>query len=553
MDVKWKTRSLSHPNFTIPTIRITNSSLLLLLSNKVISYYYVLSLFYLHSATNSEIKTALYTPSVAASSVKSEHIKEEQLDQRIYTPCCNKFVIDALRILYNPPRRSAFSQEFIDSVTLLIEDYQACFDCPNSLGYLSQDGLIEDGISAILEADISECFRQLAADNKHDMLYCHHAQLLDVRGFMDISCFARIMENESEVLSNQKCLYPLSFIEITKNNNKTIHGKIAQASVYANGNFRLMKYDECEFWIPLMGMIMSEVALQLRVYFLTQDDKHCWRIAEIPLIEFSFSFSNMLEPLVASLHAIHQWNIKMKSILKMKGQDRGELLNTLLPIPNENVYIDKKERKVYKAYDYRSLVGKRKILTKNRRSPKYYYTNSLMQSTIIDIIDFINPKAKNDTFKLIAYDYIEGNHIPKRTSQLFQILQQLLQLHKENLVFGDLKLSNCIFNNIDDNYQAMLIDFDFTRAVGDIYPVTFNIDININDGKRHPDVKPNGTMQVEHDIFALYHICTLFDAENESWTNICKSLETCDVERAVDLFTDCKDTPLRPKIQISSL
>jgi hypothetical protein len=453
-------------------------------------------------------------------------------------------VIDALRILYDPPPLSAFNQEFIDSVSLLIEDYQACFQSLNTLGYLSQDGLIDDGISAILEADISECFRQLAANNNHGMLYCHQAQLLDVRGFMDISCFARIMENESEVLSNQKCLYPLSFIEITKNNTKTIHGKIPEASVYANGNFRLMKYDEYGFWIPLMGMIMSEVALQLRVYFLTQDDKLCWKIAEIPLIEFSFSFSNMLEPLVTSLHTIHKWNTKMKSILEMKSQDRDELLISLQPIPNENVYIDRKERKVYKAYDYRSLVGKSKILLKNRRSPNYYYSKT---TTSMDVVKFINPRAKNDTLTLIAYDYIEGNHIPKTTSQFFQILQQLLELHKENLVFGDLKLSNCIFNNIDDNYQATLIDYDFTRPVGDVYPVTFNIDINTNDGKRHPDVKPNGTMQIVHDIFALYHICALFDAENQNWANICQSLETYNVGRAVDLFTDCKDTPLRPK------
>lgn len=73
---------------------------------------------------------------------------------------------------------------------------------------------------------------------------------------------------------------------------------------------------------------------------------------------------------------------------------------------------------------------------------------------------------------------------------------------------------------MEDDYQAVLIDFDFTRNEYDIFLFTFNINIHDKDGKRHPQVHPGSEMMKEHDIFAFHHICTLFEVDDQKWITV---------------------------------
>ncbi len=227
-------------------------------------------------------------------------------------------------------------------------------------------------------ANFSECMRQLSVKKNRkttDMIYCHQPQLIASRGFADITCFARFDNDECEALDGSRCLYPLSVIEFTKNATRPICQQInSQASLSANGNFSLMKYEEHNYWVPLLGMIMSEDIIQFRMYHLTIVN-HTWKIAEIVLIEFPFNLRNM----ITSICAIHYYNDFGRSFLKQQPRHL-RVPKSLFPSPQQNVYIDTIDKIVYKAYDYRSISDKANIRLAERRSPSGYAKYSKLKN-----------------------------------------------------------------------------------------------------------------------------------------------------------------------------
>ena len=258
-----------------------------------------------------------------------------------------------------------------------------------------------------------------------------------------------------------------------------------------------MKYEEYYYWVPLLGMIMSEVTIQFRMYHLTIVN-HMWKIAEIVLIEFPFNLRNM----ITSICAIHYYNDFGRSFLKQQPRHL-RVPESLFPSPQQNVYIDTIDKIVYKAYDYRSISDKANIRLAERRSPSGYAKYSKLKN-VETFRQYQNPYNQLDELVVLKYDYVEGTHVPQKVDQMLLTLKEIMELHAKNVVYGDLKLSNCVFNCVDGVYDSVLIDFDFVGHTR--YPSTFNTAIDPTDGKRHSTATPNAYLQKEHDVFAFKYL-----------------------------------------------
>jgi hypothetical protein len=114
-------------------------------------------------------------------------------------------------------------------------------------------------------------------------------------------------------------------------------------------------------------------------------------------------------------------------------------------------------------------------------------------------------------------------------------------------VYGDLKLSNCVFSSANEVYNAVLIDFDFVGSESQRYCSTFNVNIDAADGKRHSTATPKSLLRKEHDIFAFHYICSLFHADSVHWSQACSFLEQYQCDHAVNELELCADLNLTLK------
>jgi hypothetical protein len=215
---------------------------------------------------------------------------------------------------------------------------------------------------------------------------------------------------------------------------------------------------------------------------------------------------------------------------------------------------------VYKAYDYRF----RDVPPQDQRKPN------------IELVrKFIDPNANihsfGDQFSIVETKFLkrdDGNawYGPTHPKNLAKIVQQLLDLHKQDIVHGDVRLRNMIL------HKGILTDYDFARKVGSFYPSTLqNID---SDGIRHPDVaeaikrqkyfdnecqgneayfqRTYGRdvprieqlqMQYEHDIFALKYVLQHFEpldksdkSQKSDWKTIVEIEDLSKIRDALDVF-----------------
>lgn len=74
-------------------------------------------------------------------------------------------------------------------------------------------------------------------------------------------------------------------------------------------------------------------------------------------------------------------------------------------------------------------------------------------------------------------------------------------IHGSGLVFGDLRTTNILITNKDDEMHALLIDFDWVdEHNGGTYPSFINERLVLETKELHPDVRPQGVMLQEHDV-----------------------------------------------------
>ena len=107
----------------------------------------------------------------------------------------------------------------------------------------------------------------------------------------------------------------------------------------------------------------------------------------------------------------------------------------------------------------------------------------------------------SDTSRLyeLSYTYVENGDYPLTLKSFFGIVSTLSEMHKHNLVHGDIRFPNLVFGV----EKSFLIDFDFVgENESDCYPPRYNSGLC----ERHKDALPNGKMMLIHDRYSLKYI-----------------------------------------------
>jgi hypothetical protein len=470
----------------------------------------------------------LYEPSATPSSVKSEDIQVNQLDDAYYSPCANAFTLIAHRLAYEtlPNIQSA---RLIGQIKTTSSDLKVAMTGGDPLGYCSQKHLKEEGITSLLTANISKCFsgycRQLElGDEIEDRVSIMHQSILKTtagRGDIDISLFYRFLQTDKEfVHSGLAALFPLMFIEFTKTTTKTVDKKLPQAALYANHLFRLMDFDKTRVWVPLLGIVMSESEMLFRLYSLSVV-KRKWRIAEVDVMRCPVSAVNFQR----LLHIMVGWTVHCTQFLCSSSAVTPPftLNDHLLLRKHSNVVM--LGNKMFKSYDYREISRRSYVHASYRRDPGLYRRSDLVTELAVN---WASDSNSQDSLQIISYDLVPGVHCPSFVGHLVLVLRTTAGLHAEGIVHGDLRFSNIVFSRASDAVVAStIIDFDLSGPAGEkIYPPRFNRDIA--DGFRHAEASAHELLRPEHDIAALQWMCAQFRPKNvdlrDTWSSCVSDL-----------------------------
>ena len=494
----------------------------------------------------------LHVPSQNPSSVKSEDIKRDTLDENYYSPCANSFFLEAhflaFQILPNI-QSSRFTiqvnimlySELMMMMTVLSQGYE-------SLGYLRQVSFREEGVTALLTANISKCFDEycrlkgLSQDFIDRAVIMHQSTVTTSSrkrccgGIIDIALFLRSYQSDTDfAYSPSKTLFPLLFIEFTKTSTKTVEEKFPQASTYANHLFLLMEADERNFWMPLLGIIMSETEMRFRVYSPSLVSNK-WKIAEVDIMACSMPTENLQR----LMHVMVGWTEYCFKLLFAK-EGRQHVSNKYLALrKHSNTAIDKEVGKVYKCFDYRIISQRLHVTPSDRRDPVQYFNSDLRNVTME--VDWTSSVNSEDSLQIISYDLVPGVHYPSFVGHFTQVLKKLIQLHEgssSSIVHGDLRFSNIVFSEPGEDRPVVstIIDFDYSGLAGEkAYPPRFNT--SINDGFRHPDARPKELLQVSHDIAAVHWMFEQYRPAREelrrTWSSALQDLISRDIHAAVE-------------------
>jgi len=455
----------------------------------------------------------LYKPTLSASSISYVEIEKFQLDDKYYSPCANTFILIANCLAFGT-LENIQGTRLMASINANFLDFKMVLKGHELYGYCSQKKIKENGVTALLTANISKNFMELCRNLEMDVEFSdrvsimHQGSLKTVagKGNMDISLFYRFQQTDINfVHSGCAALFPFLFIEFHK---ESIVDKKAQASIYANHLFRLMDFEETLIWVPLLGILMSEHEMEVTVYspsMVYSESKYSWKIAEVEVMKCSIVSS---ESFYRLLHIMVGWTKYCSEFLcspfaqpPIKSSNPFQNLNDrLLLRKHSNVVM--LGNKMFKCYDYRYISKERSnIEWSQRRNPEMYKESAL---TGIDlVVNWVSSINAADSLQIISYDMVSGVHYPSCIGHMIQVLRQMARLHAKRIVHGDLRFSNIVFSMATDAaVSSTIIDFDYSGREGEkAYPEGFNL--NIVDGLRHTDVQPKKLLNREHDIAAV--------------------------------------------------
>lgn len=465
---------------------------------------------------------ALYEPTIPPSRITISDIKKNQLDDRYYSPCANTFTLVAHRLAYeNLPR--AQSSRLTDLIEMTLSDMEAAVSGSDPLGYCSQRDLDEESITALLTANISLCFseycrcRNVGNDVEDRVSIMNQSTMMTKAGkaSMDISLFYRFLKTD-EMFVHRGCaaLFPLLFMTFTTTANSTIEEKRPQAALYANHLFRLMDFDKCRTWVPLLGIVISQNEMLVRLYSPSVVENK-WKIAEVDVMICEMT----PEAIERLLSVMMGWTMYCTQFLRSPAaQPPLQSLNPHLLL-RQHCNLTVLGKKIFKSYDYRDLSDRSNFVKWYRRDPKYYHKSDLPGVELL--VDWASD-WNCDCLQILSYDMIPGVHYPSTVGHLILAMRKVAQLHAEGIVHGDLRLANILFSEAKDaNVASTIIDFDHSGPAGErIYPWGFNYDIP--DGFRHPEARADEFLRPEHDIAALHWICAQYHpkaaALRETWS-----------------------------------
>ena len=182
---------------------------------------------------------------------------------------------------------------------------------------------------------------------------------------------------------------------------------------------------------------------------------------------------------------------------------------------------------VFKSYDYRSRPVDEERSRNANLALKY-----LPDCHIIPLHDLL------EDCTVIEYPKIAGEHTPASNKSALGVIASLHKMHTDGNVHMDVKAGNCLFND-SDHHLSTLIDFDLSRPLESAtYPLNYVVDIT--DGQRHPNASPGCAGAYEHDAFALAAVLSRSRPQEterkEDWDDVCRLVETCQLEEAIHML-----------------
>lgn len=473
----------------------------------------------------------LYELSVSQSSVKSDDIKAHQLDNSYYSPCSNAFVLMAHMLAFGT-LPDASCNRLRELISCTHSDLIAAMNGSDPLGYCSQKHLKEEGITALLTANMYKCFmaycqcHDLSADFADRVSIMHQSILATKagKGDMDIALFYRFWNTDHGFIHQGfKVLYPLLFIEFTKTSTKSVDKKLPQAALYANHLFRLMHFDKERSWVPLLGIVMSEHELLLRLYSPSIVNNH-WKVAEIDVWRDAVT----PESLHRLVHVMAGWATHCTGFLCSPSASTavGSLNAHLMLRKHSNVV--KLGNKIFKCYDYRELSERAHVHLAHRRAPDLYFTSGI--TGIERVVDWSSYNNPADRLQIISYNLVDGDHRPSCIGHFFHVLRKLRELHSSGVAHGDVHFHNVIFSRPNESavITSTIIDYDYSGLADEkTYPPQFNTEIK--HGYRHPGAVPGELLRVEHDIAAVAWMCAQYQPKRNDlkaeWLSCVADLE----------------------------
>lgn len=399
----------------------------------------------------------------------------------------------------------ACAQRVIDFVPLECVDSFGLFKAGNSLPELN--------VTAVMQEQLLIALLSLKELEEYHMR-CLHQHKPD-------SSTIDVLVSEDIVINRKKGTIPRLVIEVSVDKNKS---KGKQLFAYVN-NLSCLWPDDHQF--IMLGVTILALpqgsSVRLSGYYKSWDQESpTSRLSEVLLYQGNWDTATISRVLsaVASLCQVPLTNY--------------DLQKRSLPVPDSgsNVHVDEDIGVVTKIFDYRERGG---LVSRRRHEFAVRYISGA--HLVLDVSDL----------RVLQYNFIPGSHTPTFVSHILSLMTALHAMHRESVVFADLRLSNCVFR--EDGSNA-LIDFDWTGKEGvHKYPEGFNADIG--DGARHPMALPGSHLRREHDLFALAELMKFFLPETgrSDWEKALDLLNRNELPEAIRVLEPLwseKLSPLKP-------
>lgn len=193
------------------------------------------------------------------------------------------------------------------------------------------------------------------------------------------------------------------------------------------------------------------------------------------------------------------------------------------------MHVDEGSGVVTKIFDYRERGG---LVSRRRHEFAVRYISGA--HLVLDAPDL----------RVLQYNFIPGSHTPSAVSHILSVMTALDTMHRESIVFADLRLSNCVFR---EDGSSALIDFEWTgKERVQKYPEGFNADIG--DGARHPMALPGSHLRREHDLYALAELMKFFLPETGSsdWEKALDLINRNELPEAISVLEPLRSERLSP-------
>ena len=269
-----------------------------------------------------------------------------------------------------------------------------------------------------------------------------------------------------------------------------------ESALYGVNSARIQKGRQR--WEIMIGIPGSKQQMDLEVYI--PGNGVFWRV---PVVEGCSPFDRaLLCTIYTAVHYLSRHPITQDSALNLKPEKTFQVE----PYPTRfRVFVDTDKRKVYKLFDEEN---------------KAMQPNSTLLSNLGFNCD-CRQLSSDGRFCMLEINYIPGNHNkPACVSSFCGAVNQLHKIHKKNMVHGDIRTANIVFDRASSS--SSLIDFDLAREEMTNYPPTYVTSFH----ERHSEARPGKPMRKMHDKHSLFWIIVKFFPSKKSLDLVDKGLET---------------------------